>query len=172
MLLRDGEAKQALSLIDQLIALDPENDSYARRRAFALIRAGRTDEGLGAVRALREKAELPADFNGLCWTLATANVALEAALKDCQSALRLDPEFSPAMDSTGLVYLRLGRFKDAVESYGKAIAKRSGSSAYMGRALALSRLGDSARANEDRAEALRLDDESEYRFEGYGLKLD
>jgi Flp pilus assembly protein TadD len=55
--------------------------------------------------------------------------------------------------------------------YDRAIAKKIGSASYMGRAIAYSRKGDRARADADRAEAIRLDPDAETRFAEFGLKL-
>ena len=70
-----------------------------------------------------------------------------------------------------MVLLRLGKLDEAVAAYSEAIAKGHPAASYMGRALAYLEKGDTARANADRAEALKRDPNIESRFAEYGLEF-
>ena len=67
---------------------------------------------------------------------------LQAALKDCNEALRLRPNFVDALDSRGLVNLKSGQTKNAIADFDAAlkINPRLTSSLY-GRGLAKQRNG-------------------------------
>jgi hypothetical protein len=80
-------------------------------------------------------------YNNRCWTRAALG-DLQGALKDCDEALRLKPGLAIALDSRGLVDLKLGRNVDAIKDYSASIDKdpRSVSSLF-GRALATKRSG-------------------------------
>ena len=80
-------------------------------------------------------------YNNRCWTRAALG-DLQDALKDCDEALRLKPGLGIALDSRGLVDLKLGRNADAIKDYSASIDKdpRSVSSLF-GRGLATHRSG-------------------------------
>ena len=67
---------------------------------------------------------------------------LQAALKDCNEALRLRPNFVDALDSRGLLNLKSGQTKNAIADFDAAlrINPRLTSSLY-GRGLAKKRNG-------------------------------
>jgi hypothetical protein len=80
-------------------------------------------------------------FNNRCWAR-TVIGDLQAALKDCNEALRLRPNFVDALDSRGLVNLKSGQTKNAIADFDAAlkINPRLTSSLY-GRGLAKKRIG-------------------------------
>ena len=61
------------------------------------------------------------NYNDRCWARAVANIDVEAALADCNEALRLMPDFVPALDSRAFLHLRGGRFQEAIADYDAAI---------------------------------------------------
>jgi len=99
------------------------------------------------------------------------DVALQSALEDCRSALRLDPDNRGASESIGMALLKLGKLEEARDAYSNAIAKKLGADAYMGRAMVRARLGDKEGAQADAAEARRLRPDIDDTFAEYGLKL-
>ena len=50
---------------------------------------------------------------------------LQAALKDCNEALRLRPNFVDALDSRGLVNLKSGQTKNAIADFDAALQDQS-----------------------------------------------
>ncbi len=166
-----GEYKRALELYNQVIAGSPNDQGFALRRAVMLYKSGGTTEAEKIFSTEKAKARSSHDFNSLCWAKATAAILLDQAMKDCEEALRLDPNNSAATDSLAFVELRAGKPNEAIALYDRAIAKRHQSASYMGRAIAYARKGDKAHAEADRAEALKLDPDAEQRFLEYGLKF-
>ena len=85
--------------------------------------------------------------------------------------MKLRPDAASYLDSLGMVLLRLGRLDEAVETYGRAIAKGRPAASFMGRAIAHARKGDLTQAQADRAEALKLYPDIERQFADYGLEV-
>ncbi len=107
--------------------------------------------------------------NDRCWARATANLELDAALEDCNEAVRLAPNQSAFYDSRGLVYLRLGRAASSVADYDAALALTPRAMSYFGRGLAKRRLGDQAGAQADFDAATKLSAGVADVYAGYGL---
>lgn len=126
-------------------------------------------------------------LNDRCWLRATANRELHQALRDCGRALDLTPHAAhaqasrivralptstrlDALDSRGLVYLRLGRPRAAISDYDSALDENPNiADSLYGRGLAEMRLGRKARARTDLAAAERLDSGIARYFTGIGL---
>lgn len=126
-------------------------------------------------------------LNDRCWLRATANRELPKALHDCNRALDLTPDAPhaqasrivralststrlDALDSRGLVYLRLGRPRAAISDYDSALdANPNIADSLYGRGLAEMRLGRKARARKDLAAAEQLDSGIVQYFAGIGL---
>ena len=108
-------------------------------------------------------------YNDRCWARAVAMIDLDAALADCNEALRLMPAFVAALDSRAFVHMRRGRFREAITDYDAALkeAPRDPWSLY-GRGMAKLRLGDSAGAQADIAAAKEIEDVSA-EFAAYGF---
>ena len=68
-----------------------------------------------------------------------------------------------------MALLKLGKDRDAIAAYDKAVAIHTGADAYMGRAIARARLGDPSGAKADALEARRLRPDIDDTFEQYGL---
>jgi tetratricopeptide (TPR) repeat protein len=166
-----GKLAEALPLYDRAIRSDPKSTQLEIGRAGLLYKAGKVQEAEKIFADVLSRAKTASDYNSLCWAKATRAILIESALEDCRQALKLQPEAGSYLDSLGMVMLRLGRLDEALTAYDKAIAKRTGSASLMGRALVYARKGDRARAEIDKAEAVKLDPDAEERFAEYGLKL-
>lgn len=166
-----GEHLAAIELYSKAIAANPTFSWLKVRRGVAYSRIGRSEEATKDFAAIRSSSPKAADLNGSCWIKATAGIALESALADCDAALRLSPGNSAYLDSRGLVLLRLGRFDESIADYNQAIAKTPRALSYMGRAMAWSRKGDAARAEADRQAAGKLDEKSLQFPDDIGLKF-
>jgi hypothetical protein len=86
---------------------------YASKRAYALAM-----QDFDAVVRLAPKDAKA--LNNRCWTRAITG-DLQGALSDCNLALQIDPGLTDALDSRGLVNLKLGRFAEAIKDYTKAV---------------------------------------------------
>ena len=140
----------------------------ARGTAYAgLGKTALAQQDFAAARALAMSADV---LNAMCWEKATANVALDAALADCDAALARTPEASNILDSRGFVLLRLGRDEEAIAAYDKALAVRgTAPSSLYGRAIAEARRGAIEKARADLAAALAVDANVGSEFAGYGV---
>ena len=90
-------------------------------------------------------------LNNRCWIMAIFDEMREA-LKACDESLRLLPNYADALDSRGLVNLKLGYYKRAIADYNAALSQFSGlkrASALYGRGIAKRRSGDAAGAKGD-----------------------
>jgi len=166
-----GRYDEALAGLERAIKAKPDDSFLIRTRAEVLLRAGRQPQAAKDIARLRTKAagDLAA-LNSLCWLSATRNYELEAALADCDAALKLRPDSGPVTDSRALVLLRLNRLPEALAAYDEAVKllPNNPESLY-GRGLVRLRLGQTAEAETDfaaaRAGSRRVDAE----FAGYGL---
>jgi tetratricopeptide (TPR) repeat protein len=94
---------------------------------------------------------------------------LQAALKDCNEALRLRPNFVDALDSRGLTNLKSGQTKNAIADFDAAlkINPRLTSSLY-GRGLAKKRNGSISEGDLDINNAKAMDPNIAKEFADYG----
>lgn len=99
-------------------------------------------------------------WNGLCWARAGTGQHLDQALEECNHALSLQPGAAAALNSRGLVYLRLGRFDRSIADYNASLAAGPlQASARFGRGLAWLHSGKTDKGKADIAEARRRDPE-------------
>jgi tetratricopeptide (TPR) repeat protein len=140
------------------LARTPETESEFRDRADALFEDGDYD---GAIKALdaasRLEPEWAASYNMRCFYRAEANKDLDAALADCNQALKLAPDESSIFDSRGLVYFRQGQLDLALKDYDQAVKLKPeySSSLYM-RGIVKRRLKKGREGDTDIAAAKKL----------------
>ena len=109
-------------------------------------------------------------WNSRCWTRAIVG-QLPAALSDCKEALRLRPGYVNALDSRGLVYLKLGQPDFAIADYSLALrVDPNKASSLYGRGIAKHRKGDAAGANADFAAARAIKASVSADFTRYGVE--
>ncbi|MDP1028774.1 tetratricopeptide repeat protein [Sphingomonas sp. KR1UV-12] len=167
-----GNLPEAISTYSSALAKTPDDLYMLMGRGIAYARAGDMVHAEADFQRARGKASEPFMFNNMCWAKATAGVALQSALADCDAALAKAPDMAGFLDSRGLVLLRLGRLDDAIADYDKALAKGpSLSSSLFGRAVAWARKGDPAKSESDAAAATKIDPGVRADFERYGIKL-
>jgi len=112
----------------------------------------------------------PAAFNGRCWARALWGHDLNAALADCDEALRLGPHVSSFLDSRGLVNLRLRRFDDAIADYDRSLRLQPKNPwSLYGRGLARLEDGQKAAGEADLVAAEALDPKLAGKARQYGL---
>lgn len=108
-------------------------------------------------------------LNDRCWARAVAMIDLDGALADCNEALRLMPDFVPALDSRAFLHLRGGRFQEAIADYDSAIqGSPQDSWSLYGRGIAKLRLGDTAGGQAD-IEASKTVQDVAPEFAAYGF---
>jgi tetratricopeptide (TPR) repeat protein len=165
-----GDYAGAIALYDRDAALEPDNAMVVLGRAEALYKSGRRAEAETLLNDRRTRIRSAGDFYALCWAEARANMFLETALGDCNKASELNP--STRTDGKAFVLLRLNRIDEAIAAFTAALALDRSAFNYLGRAFAWARKGDRARAEADRAEALKRNADEELQFAEYGLKFD
>jgi tetratricopeptide (TPR) repeat protein len=109
-------------------------------------------------------------WNGRCWTRAIVG-ELQAALADCNEALRLKPDVAATLDSRGLTYLKMGQWDSAIDDYSSALRldPKLASSLY-GRGLAKLKKGDTSGGNADIAAAKAILSNIVGEFARYGAQ--
>ena len=166
-----GDSAGALKLLEQVQPVSA-NDVATLQRLSLLQKLGRTDDERKLLEQLRASAKSDIELNNICWAKATADIMLESALEDCQSALKLNPNNAAAYDSLGMVLLKLGRLPEALNAYNTAIGKGVGADSLMGRAFVYLKQGDRVHADADAAEARKASPTIDTVFAAYGLKFD
>lgn len=129
-------------------------DVYVANGAFELA----IKEYDGWLAARPNDMRAPGVLNDRCWTRALWGRELEAALADCDLALKKGGRNSSFMDSRGFVLLRMGRFAEAIRQYDAAIkAQPKHALSLYSRGVAKLRSGDKAGGEADIAAALAIE---------------
>jgi len=168
----DGDFKGAATTYSLALRDAPDDPALLTGRGIAYSRLSDSDHARQDFAAARAKATKPGLLNALCWAKATAGVALDSALDDCDAALAKAPNTASYLDSRAFVLLRLGRIDAAIADYDHALAQnpRLVSSLY-GRAVAWARKGDKTKSQADAQTALRIDPDIGATFDRYGVAL-
>ena len=96
-------------------------------------------------------------LNDLCWDKTKYNVALSVALEECNAAVAADPGCANCVDSLGLLFLRMGRLEESVQTYTRALELKPESVfSLFGRGTARIRLGQREEGTQDIREAMRI----------------
>jgi tetratricopeptide (TPR) repeat protein len=95
---------------------------------------------------------------------------LEAALADCNEALRRQPNVAEAFDSRGFIYLKKGQWDAALADYNAALrlAPRLASALY-GRGFVRLKKGETANGNADIVAAKAAYSSIDEDFKRYGV---
>ncbi len=119
----------------------------------------------------KEQPKNASAWNGLCWVTITTGGDPAKALEECNTAIKLNPRFANALDSRGLVHLRLGDFDRAFSDYDAALklCPRLASAAY-GRGIAKIKRGDFAGGSDDISMAKTANPNLVAQYVAYGVK--
>ena len=154
----------------KLIGKNATEPQYRTLRGIAEARSGQSAAAHADFDAAAKLAKTASDFNAMCYEMATNNVEFDRALALCERAVALSPNESGILDSRGFVKLRLGRLDAAIADFTAALARLPTQDASLyGRSLAYRAKGDIAKADADRAAALKIDRDVVERFASYGL---
>lgn len=162
-----------LALADVARALEYAPGSFRLRQLRAQINAdaGRYDPALKDLDALIAlQPGWPDVTNDRCWLRARAGVGLSLALADCNAVLGWEPDRPEALDSRGLVRLRLGDLQGAITDYDAALKQAPEiATSLFGRGVAKRWGGDTAGGDADLQQALALDPAVDKRFADFGV---
>jgi tetratricopeptide (TPR) repeat protein len=166
-----GRYQAALDDADRAIALDKTDaeNFAARAEAFRMLRQFRRaiSDFNAAIALSPEDARY---WNGRCWIRAEANIGLGRALKDCARSHALAPRFAAALDSRGLVHIRLKHYALAIRDYDEAIGIQPRyPSALFGRGLAKLHLRRTAGGQADIRKARAMDPDVDAFFARMGI---
>jgi tetratricopeptide (TPR) repeat protein len=152
------------------LQLKPHDDDDLAGYGHSLSGLGEYEAATGQFRkALVASPQKAAYWNGLCWAQAGSGRQLDQALTSCNRALAIEPGAPGILNSRGLVYLRMKRFKVAMADYSVSLKLRpQQASAWFGRGLARLSAGEIAGAT-DIAEARRRDSTIDTMFVTMGL---
>lgn len=96
-------------------------------------------------------------LNDLCWDKTKYNVALSVALEECNAAVAADAGCANCVDSLGLLFLRVERLEESVQTYTHALELKPDSAfSLFGRGTARIRLGQREEGTRDIREAMRI----------------
>ncbi len=161
----------ALSDIDGAMDTGPDKAALLRLKATVLEEAKRLPEALAALdKAIALAPGTPDILNERCWMKATNNTQLDTALRDCTKAIEQMDEPAAALDSRGFVYLRMGRFEDAISDFDAALTRNPelGPTLFV-RGIARLRKGDKTGGDADLANARRMVPDIDKTYAKYGV---
>ena len=159
----DAYLRQKKGDIKALLQVSQTYDQAARFESESRL----YDDAITRSATPTEKSSL---LNDRCWARAEWGQELDKALDDCTQALTLNPANVAALDSRGLVNLRLHRLSAAMADYQAALNAGPKSSATYGRGLVEQAMGQQSDAARDMAVAKRLDPDVAARFASFGVK--
>jgi len=172
LMAESGDLAGANALLDQKIALGGEaRENYKLAKADMIGKFGDPLEALKQIDALiADKPGKPSLLNARCWIKGTRSVMLDGALKDCTSAIELSGDAYAPLDSRALVWLRMGRYTEALADLDAVLLAAPGQapSRFL-RAIVRAHLGQSGLAAQDLAIARRLDPSVDRTYARYGI---
>jgi len=166
-----GQYREAQQNLAQVIAAVGETPDLLITRGILYARTSQRERAEKDFALARSKAGDADALNEMCWSLATAGVALDTALSACESAVAQNPRQWHYQDSRGFVLMRLGRYDAAIASYDAAVELSADSSISLyGRGLAKRLKGDVAGADADMEVAQRLDAHVATIYADFGIR--
>lgn len=150
-----GKDDLALALVEERIEVaGKDKPDFLALKAEFLGRAGRIEDALAAADAAVAASPGNATLlNNRCWLKAIHEVELDAALKDCTSAIELAQTPAAALDSRAMVYFRMGRLDEALADLDAANELSPMSAVLFLRGIVKRRIGDEEGSNADLAAA-------------------
>jgi len=161
---------------DAAMKLAPGDSGLASQAGVAYARAGLYEPAIHEldrwISVNPKNEDLPRALNARCFARAAWGKELEAALADCDLAMKRD-RTSEVMENRGLVLLRMGRLDEAIAQYSAAIkAQPRAAPALYGRGLAELKKGAKAEGEADIAAAKAIAPGLPQQYQRYGLAPD
>jgi tetratricopeptide (TPR) repeat protein/transglutaminase-like putative cysteine protease len=172
LLAESGDLAAGAALFDQKIALGGKTrDDYKLAKADMIGHYGDPLEALKLLDGLiADRPGKPTLLNARCWIKGTRSVMIEGALKDCTSAIELSSEDYGPLDSRALVWLRMGRYAEALADLDAVLQAAPGMapSRFL-RAIVREHMGQTGPAAQDLAIARRIDPSVDHTYALYGI---
>ena len=168
---RWGESDLAMADVELALKAWPESYRARHLRSELNQDAGRYDLAIKDLDVLIVREPDQAGlYNDRCWVRAQANLDLDRALTDCETAAGLSPNNPAILDSRGLVKLRQGNLAGAIADYDAALILRPDQAGSLfGRGMAKRREGARAAGDLDLVAARKIQPSIDKDFAGYGL---
>jgi predicted aspartyl protease/tetratricopeptide (TPR) repeat protein len=167
----DNDAARAMT--DQAVKLTPKGSLDGIPLIVLFERLGQADRALillnDMVALHRQDHALGGLLNARCWNRGLANVEINLAMKDCETAIRRDGALTRYVDSRALIRLRQKDYKGAIADYDTVLAAGSSASASYLRGVAKLAMGQKDAGNADIAVARLADAKTVDRLVAYGL---
>jgi len=174
------EYDRAIADYNEAIRLNPQDAGFFNSRGDAWLDKKDYDRAIAdfseAIRLIPQcktfclnllRRETP--LNSRCWARAIRG-ALQEALADCNESLRHLPGNADALDSRGLVHLKLRNYVAAIADYDAALKlDPEQASALYGRGLVKHLMGDRTGGEADRAAAIKIDPNIADEYKDYGV---
>ncbi|HEY2358219.1 MAG TPA: tetratricopeptide repeat protein, partial [Phenylobacterium sp.] len=174
--LRRKDVKLAQADFDAALKSSSANAELPVEIGLAYVGAGFYEAGVrqldGWITAHPKDENLGQAYAARCWARASWGKELDAALADCDAALRRDHN-SRVMEFRGLVLYRMGRLDEAILQYGAAVKLQPRSAAALyGRGLAELKKGARDAGDADLAAAKTLSPGIVEEWRRFGLAPD
>ena len=166
-----GNYQQAVIDYSTAIELDPDDSRPYAKRGVVQFTRGKRDLAISDFsKAIERDPNDVESLNNRCFVRAVANVELDKALEDCETAMKLKPQ-SGIHDSRGFVHLRLGKFREAIADFDAAVASNPrAADALFKRGVAKLRLGDATGGNDDLVAAKALNSQIAKEMASFGVQ--
>ena len=165
--LAQADFKQALAVATKI---DPAKDRIASIYEITGYYGQSIAVDDDLVAAAKTDKETAYYLNDRCWARAEQGQEMEAAQADCDLSLKKVPDNYAALDSRGLVDIRLKHYDAAISDYGAALKLFPNlPTSFYGRALAERALGHAKAADADFEAAKKADPTVAARFKRIGL---
>lgn len=168
-----NDFENAIKDISQAINIDPNNDKHYIMRGFYYF--GNRSYSLSAIDFDHVAKINPENIYGLRFPCIVRSYSdeLQRALSECSILLKKEPK-SDVLFHRGIVFLKLGRFQNAIADFDADLKRKSEpferSLSLYGRGISRIRSGDNRRGRVDIASAKLLNVASEKYFIDHGIK--
>jgi tetratricopeptide (TPR) repeat protein len=168
----DGRSVLALEDFDALVAMNPRDVFFLQNRAALHNLMGNYDLARADNMAALKIDPLNSDaHNSMCWALAMEGQDLDRALSYCNISIGLMTNNAAALDSRGMVYLKMGKYELGLADFERALRIDPHSAHFMyGRGIVLLRLGREEDGRKAIALAVEADPAIASQYDGYGVK--
>jgi membrane associated rhomboid family serine protease/tetratricopeptide (TPR) repeat protein len=165
-----GRFPAAIATLSAAIQIQSSSYSLLAARGIAYAKSGQEKQADADFNGARAYATNVYALNDLCWSIATAGVALATALTECDAAVARAPGEATFLDSRGFVLLRLAKYDEAIAAYDSALSIRPATATSLyGRGIARRRNGDVVAGDADIKAALAADADIGATFTGFGV---
>jgi GlpG protein len=173
---RRSDYPEAIDAYGRAIALDPTFVAAFEHRGHIRVRKGEYGRAIADYdEAIRvdpgSDPQVSAGLlNARCWARAIAGQQLEDALADCNRAITLRPGWAAALDSRGVVRLKLGALAAAVADFDAALAPGPIAGTLFARGIAKRRQGDPQGGDADVRAAVAITADVAAEYARYGVQ--